>query len=133
MERERLATAQASPASAPTAQDTWVNDADMLKRAFGEDVVTGLYALRDCKHDNALIAATAGENSTVFSHQLAAVWLRAIIALDQNRINSANAAYQYLIEIDPEASTADEAHQFAQELLVEVRAERSAAGRSCST
>ena len=130
-ERGRLGLARTGSAQ-PPAKSPLINDPKMLTRAFGEDTVAGLYALRDCRHDYALIAATAGENSTVASHQLAAVWLRAIIALDQNRMNSANATYQYLIEIDPEVSTVDEAHQYAQELLVEVRADRSATAVSCT-
>jgi hypothetical protein len=132
IERQQFATqaavAQQTASAAPT-----VPDDAMLIRAFGQDTVTGWYALRDCKHDYALIAATAGENANAVSHQLAAVWLRAIIALDQKRANSANAALQSAVEIDPDVSTLADAQREAQELLTELRVDRRSAGVTCGT
>jgi hypothetical protein len=129
MERQQLAAHQTT-APQPAQSSTGPDDA-LLIRAFGEDTVTGWYALRDCKHNYALIAASAGENATAASHQLAAVWLRAITALDQNRSNSANAALQYLIDIDPEITTLPDAQEAAQDLLAELRIARRDAGVSC--
>ena len=128
MERQNLAAQQQA---AQPAQSSAGPDEEMLVRAFGQDTVTGWYALRDCKHNNALIAATAGENASAASHQLAATWLRAIIAFDQKRTNSGNAALQNLIVIDPEISTMEEAEEAAQDLLAELRVERRAAGIRC--
>jgi hypothetical protein len=136
IERQEFAMQAAAAQQAMAAQQTataapTVPDDAMLIRAFGQDTVTGWYALRDCRHDYALLAATAGENADAVSHQLAAVWLRAIIALDQKRANSANAALQSVIDIDPEVSTLEEAQGEAQELLAEIRVDRRSAGISC--
>ena len=112
-------------------QSTAGPDEAMLIRAFGEDTVTGWYALRDCKHNTALIAATAGENAEAASHQLAAVWLRAVVALDQGRENSTRAALHNLVVIDPDVSSMEEAQAGAQDLLSELHNDRRSAEVNC--
>ena len=108
-------------------------DEALLIRAFGQDTVTGWYALRDCRHDTALIAATAGENAEAASHQLAAVWLRAIVAIDRNQENSANSALRNLIGIDPDVSSMQEAEAGAADLLAALQDERRVAGINCGS
>ena len=120
-------------AASPPSQGVAGPDEEMLVRAFGQDTVTGWYALRDCNHNTALIAATAGENAGAASHQLAAVWLRAIVALDQKRENSAKAALHNIVVIDPDVSSMEEAAKAAQDLLAELRVERRSAGVSCNS
>jgi hypothetical protein len=129
VERERL---QNSASSAAT-QSSWLADPDMLLRAFGEDNVTGLYALRDCQHDKAIIAASAAENSPKASYQLTSVWLRAMVAVDLNRTVSADAAFRQLIVIDPDVSTVAEARSSTVDALAEVRADRAASGIVCNS
>jgi hypothetical protein len=129
VERERL---QNSAPSAAT-QSSWLADPDMLLRAFGEDNVTGLYALRDCQHDKAIIAASAAENSPNASYQLTSVWLRAMVAVDLNRTVSADTAYRQLIIIDPDVSTVAEARSSTVDALAEVRADRAASGMVCKS
>jgi hypothetical protein len=129
VERERL---QNSVSSAAT-QSSWLADPDMLLRAFGEDNVTGLYALRDCQHDKAIIAASAAENSPKASYQLTSVWLRAMVAVDLNRTVSADAAFRQLIVIDPDVSTVAEAKSSTVDALAEVRADRVASGIVCKS
>ena len=73
VERERLIAEQQSASASGTLDSNWLADPDMLVRAFGEDNVTGLYALRDCQHDKAIVAASAAENSTNASYQLTSV------------------------------------------------------------
>ena len=132
VERERLIAAQNSASSAAT-QSSWLADPDMLLRAFGEDNVTGLYALRDCQHDKAIIAASAAENSPNASYQLTSVWLRAMVAVDLNRTVSADTAYRQLIIIDPDVSTVAEARSSTVDALAEVRADRAASGMVCKS
>jgi hypothetical protein len=129
VERERL---QNSASSAAT-QSSWLADPDMLLRAFGEDNVTGLYALRDCQHDKAIIAASAAENSPKASYQLTSVWLRAMVAVDLRRTVSADAAFRQLIVIDPDVSTVAEAKSSTVDALAEVRADRVASGIVCNS
>lgn len=127
-ERAKLAAQQGSTASS---DDNWLSDPEMLERAFGQDSVAGLYALRDCNHDKAIIAASAAENSTVASHQLASVWLRAMVAADLNRSVSANTAYRQLVTIDPDVRSTAEAKKYTAEAVEAVHADREALGLVC--
>ena len=133
VERERLIAEQQKAAANGTLSSNWLSDPEMLVRAFGEDNVTGLYALRDCQHDSAIVAASAAENSTNASYQLTSVWLRAMVAVDLNRTVSANTAYRQLIVVDPEVLTMEEAESGAVEALAAVRADRAASGIVCKT
>jgi hypothetical protein len=129
-ERQRLETAAASSTGAG---ENWLSDPEMLERAFGKDSVAGLYALRDCQHDKAIVAAAAAENSSVASHQLASVWLRAMVAVDLNRETSARAAYAQLVTIDPEVLSIEDARAATEEAMQAVRQDRSSLGIVCST
>jgi hypothetical protein len=133
VERERLVAEQQSASADGAIDANWLADPEMLVRAFGEDNVTGLYALRDCQHDTAIIAASAAENSTNASYQLTSVWLRAMVAVDLNRTVSANTAYRQLIVVDPEVLTMEEAESAAVDALAAVRADRAASGIVCKT
>ena len=129
-ERQRLEIATASGAAS---DGNWLSDPEMLERAFGKDNVAGLYALRDCQHDKAIVAAAAAENSSTASHQLASVWLRAMVAADLDRETSARAAYGQLVTIDPEVMSIDDARQETEAAMAVVREDRQTMGIVCTS
>ena len=134
VERERLIAEQKNGSnSGGAAQSNWLADPELLLRAFGEDNMTGLYALRDCQHDKAIIAASAAENSANASYQLTSVWLRAMVAADLNRHVSSDNAYRQLIVLDPDVSTMAEAKSATVDALAAVRADRVSSGIVCNS
>lgn len=135
LERERLEMdkQRAGVATAPASgDDNWMNDPAMLERAFGADTVKGLYALRDCKYQTAAISATAAKASSNAMHQLAATWLEAMLAVEQNKSDAAAGIYKELVTIDPEINDPEQANKATLDLLADLRLERKAKGISCS-
>lgn len=133
LERERLDLEQTIAARNKSGEKgSWMDDKDLLTRAFGKDAVDGLLALRDCKHDQATIFASAADNSANASHQLAAVWLRAMIATDARNQNAADTAFARLVELDPEIQSIRNASDETNEALTALRGERRSLGISCS-
>jgi outer membrane lipoprotein SlyB len=112
-------------------RDQMAQDHDLLVRAFGEDNVNGLNALVQCKHRDAYLYALAGANSDYLSHRLAAGWLEALVAQDQKDGVAAERAYMQLVAQDDTVGSVDQARDETIDVLVEVRAERSAQGIQC--
>ena len=109
----------------------WMADRDLLNRAFGEDNVDGLFELRACQYDKALLHAYAGANSDMLSHRLSSIWLEAMIAQDRKDTASAKRAYQRIVAQDDTVSSLDEAKEETIDALVDVRADRKNEGIQC--
>ena len=112
-------------------QTNWMADRDLLNRAFGNDNVDGLFALRDCQHEKALLYAMAGANSDMLSHRLASSWLEAMIALDQKDSKTAHRAYQQVVAQDDSVANVEQAKEETTDALVDVRADRKNMGMTC--
>ena len=110
---------------------TPVADRELLVRAFGEDNVRSLTALRDCDHKRAQLYAMAGANSDFLSHRLAAIYLEAMIAEDQGNTNAAAVAYQQIVVQDASITNADRARMETLDALTDVIADRRNMGISC--
>ena len=106
-------------------------DHALLVRAFGEDNVNGLYALVDCKHDNAYLYALAGANSDMISHRLAAIWLEGMVVQDRKDGSAAQRAYMRIAAQDDSVETVDQARDETIDVLADVRAERVQQGIQC--
>lgn len=111
----------------------WMQDRDLLNRAFGKDNVDGLFALRDCEHDKAQLYALAGANADMLSHRLAAIWLEGMIAQDRGDSESAARAYQQIVVQDQTVVNAEQAQAETIDALVDLRADRKNMGISCRT
>jgi outer membrane lipoprotein SlyB len=112
-------------------KEQMAQDHDLLVRAFGEDNVNGLYALVDCKYDNAYLYALAGANSDMLSHRLAAIWLEAMVAQDKKDGASAKRAYMRIAAQDDSVENVDQARDETIDALADVRAERVSQGIQC--
>jgi hypothetical protein len=109
----------------------WMEDRSLLNRAFGEDNVNGLFALRDCQHRQADLYALAGANSDMLSHRLAAIWLEAMIAQDRKDSAAAQRAYQQIVVQDDTVVDIEQAKADTIDALVDVRADRQKLGIQC--
>lgn len=85
------------------------NEEDDMKKAFGNENVEGLKALIDKKYDRALALANVGETSEIEDHKISAVYLKAMIALDQNNEEQEEIEYKRMVEMDSELETIKEA------------------------
>ena len=85
------------------------NEEAELKKAYGNENVEGLKALIDKKYDRALALANVGETSEIEDHKISAVYLKAMIASDQNNDEQAEIEYKRMVEMDSEIETIKEA------------------------
>lgn len=85
------------------------NEEDDMKKAFGNENVEGLKALIDKKYDRALALANVGETSEIEDHKISAVYLKAMIASDQNNDEQAEIEYKRMVEMDSEIENIKEA------------------------
>ena len=108
-------------------------DRALLVRAFGEDNVSGLYALVECNHSKAYLYAMAGANSDMLSHRLAGAWLEAMVAQDKKDSAGANRAYMQIAAQDDTVDNVEQARNETINVLADVRAERIQQGISCSS
>ncbi len=112
-------------------KEQMAQDHALLVRAFGEDNVNGLYALIECKHNNAYLYALAGANSDMLSHRLSAVWLEAMVAQDEKNSSTAERAYMRITAQDDTVKNVEEARNETINILADVRAERVQQGIQC--
>ena len=131
IEQERNYILQDAAAGGKTSQAPQV-DEQLLMRAFGEDNVRSLTALRDCDHKRAQLYAMAGANSDFLSHRLASIYLDAMIAEDRGNTNTAAVAYQQIVIQDASVTSADRARMETLDALTDVRADRRTMGINCS-
>jgi uncharacterized membrane protein len=134
IEQERNYILQDEIAASKASQGNYTPEADeqLLIRAFGEDNVRSLTALRDCDHKRAQLYAMAGANSDFLSHRLASMYLEAMIAEDRGNSNTAAAAYQQIVIRDASVTNTDRARMETLDALTDVRADRRTLGINCS-
>jgi hypothetical protein len=133
IEQERNYILQDEIAESKSSQGSYAPqvDEELLIRAFGEDNVRSLNALRDCDHRRAQLYAMAGANSDFLSHRLASNYLEAMIAEDRGDNKTAAAAYRQIVVQDASIANADRARMETLDALTDVRAERRTMGISC--
>jgi hypothetical protein len=131
--RQAEAQAYAEAQASAEAEATQAEEAEIVA-AIGGDNYESYKALRGCQHKRAGALAQAGAASDNTEHQLASVWLEALIALDQQDAAAAEAKYQELVERDPDIDTVQQASIEADRVLLDMRRERGELGPSaCGT
>jgi TolA-binding protein len=101
--------------------------------AIGPDVWEGYKALRGCQYDRAYALANVGAVSPEFYHQVGALWLEAMVAVDSRDKARADAIFTKIIQKDPEIDTAQQASLAADQAVLDMRAERREIGMpSCN-
>lgn len=105
-------------------QEQQQNEGDQLVAQFGKDNIEAYYALVANNHARANALAGAGELSSDANHRVTAVWIKAMVAVDQQDGASANQEFDRLIVLDPIVDTRDQARMETDRLVVEMRKER---------
>ena len=93
---------------------------------FGRDNIEAYYALLDKNYSRSFALASAGETSNDANHRVAAVWIKAMIAIDQQDKTAADKEFERLIVLDPIIDTRDQAKIETDKLVLEMRKERLA-------
>ena len=101
------------------------SEEDLMREEYGDENVDGLIELIDKNHEKALAYANVGELSKDANYRLSAIWLKALIAADNNDSKEAESQYERLITFDPEIKDAAEAEKEVMLLLEEVELIRS--------
>jgi len=101
------------------------SEEDLLREEFGDENVDGLIALIDKNHEKALAYANVGELSKDANYRLCAIWLKAMIAADQENNEDIEKEFARLVTFDPEIKDAKEAKKEVEILLEEVEALRT--------
>jgi len=136
MEREaRLAEQERLRAkSARSIQDV-VDERDDAERAIiqaiGPDAWEGYKALRGCNPDRARALAGVAATSSVHNHQLAALWLEAMVAVDSKDTARAHQAFNTIVQHDSDIDTVQQASMATDSAVLDMRAERRDIGIHC--
>ena len=101
------------------------SEEDLLREEFGDENVDGLIELIDKNHEKALAYANVGELSKDANYRLCAIWLKAMIAADQENNEDIEKEFARLVTFDPEIKDAKEAKKEVEILLEEVEALRT--------
>ena len=96
------------------------SEEELMREEFGDENVDGLIELIDKNYDKANAYANVGELSKDANYRLSAIWLKAMIAADQDQQDGATEQYQRLITFDPEIKDAAMAEKEVKLLLDEV-------------
>lgn len=100
------------------------NSQQQLIAKFGRDNIEAYGALLDQNYARAEALAGAGETSNDSNHRLAAVWIKAMIAVDQRKDEKAKSVFDQLIAMDPILDTQAQASIEVDKLVLEMRKER---------
>jgi len=101
------------------------SEEDAMREEFGDENVDGLIELIDKNYEKAVAYANVGELSKDANYRLSAIWLKAMIAADQENDLDAEKEYTRLVTFDPEIKDAKEAKKEVKLLLEELQALRS--------
>ncbi len=129
-EQQKMQQQQQAAKAQQAANDQQAQE-QALVRAIGEDNYRGLLDLVDCQHQRAEALATAGGASSNPDHQLASLWLKALIANDLKQTDRTAELYQQIINADADIDTEQQASLETDKVLMDVRQERRAQGISC--
>lgn len=92
--------------------------------SIGEDNWEAYKALRGCQHDRASALAQAGGTSSDPEHQVAALWIQAMAAVDRQATPDAEPFWQALIEKDSDIDSAQQASLATDQAILGMRGER---------
>ncbi|GGZ85742.1 hypothetical protein [Algibacter mikhailovii] len=101
------------------------SEEDQLRKNYGDENVDGLKELMSHNYEKATAYANVGELSKDANHRLSAMWLKALIAADQNLEVETNKAYSKIVTFDPEIKNIQEAEKETTNLLAELEALRN--------
>lgn len=96
------------------------SEEDLMREEYGDENVNGLIELIDKNYEKAFAYANVGELSKDANYRLAAMWLKAMIAADQENETDAQKAYERLVTFDPEIPDVTEAKKETTLLLEEL-------------
>jgi hypothetical protein len=99
-------------------------DEAALAELIGPDNFESFKALRACQYDRAVALANAGATSDEANHQLASIWLQAVIATDRREPATAEQYLPQLVERDDDLDTVQQASLAVDKLVLELRQER---------
>lgn len=101
------------------------SEEELLREEFGDENIDGIIELIDKNHEKALAYANVSELSKDANYRLSAIWLKAMIAADQDQEDAATEQYQRLITFDPEIKDTAMAEKEVQLLLDELETLRN--------
>jgi len=130
---QRRAEAAAKQQAAAPASATEATDAELVA-LIGQDNYEAYKAVRECQYKRAYALVQVGAVSENPDHQLAALWLEAVIAGDQGDSARAKTVYPRIVDHDRDIDSAQQASLEADRFMLEMREERRALGiPSCRT
>lgn len=94
----------------------------------GPDVWEGYKSLRGCQYKRASALANVGAVSEETYHQLGAIWLQAMVAVDQRDSTSAQQHFKELVTEDPEIDSIQQASLATDQAVLDMRSERRELG-----
>jgi len=130
---QRRAEAAAKQQAAAPASATEATDAELVA-LIGQDNYEAYKAVRECQYKRAYALVQVGAVSDNPDHQLAALWLEAVIAGDQGDSARAKTVYPRIVDHDRDIDSAQQASLETDRFMLDVREERRALGMpSCRT
>lgn len=96
------------------------SEEELMREEFGDENVDGLIELIDKNYKKATAYANVGELSKDANYRLSAIWLKAMIAADQDFELDAEKEYERLVTFDPEIPDTKEAKKEVHLLLEEI-------------
>lgn len=96
------------------------SEEDLMREEFGDENVDGLIELIDKNYKKAVAYANVGELSKDANYRLSAIWLKAMIAADQDHDSDAEKEYERLVTFDPEIPDTKVAKKEVKLLLEEL-------------
>lgn len=113
-------------------QEQTQRNADELRASLielvGRDNTTAVEFLVDCQHEQAMAKVRRAAVSGNREYRLAALWLEALIALDQGDVKGARAVYPTIVVQDEEIPDAAAAEKEAHQLLTRLEDTRAEFG-----
>jgi hypothetical protein len=94
------------------------SEEDVMREEFGDENVDGLIELIDKNYEKAEAYANLGELSKDANYRLSAIWLKAMITVDQDL--DSEKEYARLVTFDPEIKDAKQAKKEIKLLLLEL-------------
>ena len=131
--QRRAEAAAAKQQAAAPASATETADAELVA-LIGQDNYEAYKAVRECQYKRAYALVQVGAVSDNPDHQLAALWLEAVIAGDQGDSARAKTVYPRIVDHDRDIDSAQQASLETDRFMLDVREERRALGMpSCRT
>jgi hypothetical protein len=131
--KQQAAEAAAKQQAAAPASATAAADAELVA-LIGQDNYEAYKAVRECQYKRAYALVQVGAVSDNPDHQLAALWLEAVIAGDQGDSARAKTVYPRIVDHDRDIDSAQQASLEADRFMLEMREERRTLGiPSCRT